>query len=73
MHLYDLLVINTMKQHQTAPRRQYVATWIFAILAMISWLSVLKNKWEINVQATTMSVQETNQHSQTFETILQNR
>lgn len=59
-----------MKQYKTSPRRQYVATWIFAILAMISGLSVLKDKWNINFQAETMSVQESNGHSETFETIL---
>ena len=64
-----------MKQHTTSPRRQYVATWIFAILAIVSWLSVLKDKAAIDVTATTMSVQEKteNKHSETFEEILEKK
>ena len=59
-------------QTKTSPRRQYIATGIFAIIAMISGLSVLSTKnWaQSTLSAQTMSVQEQptdNGHSQSIQ------
>jgi hypothetical protein len=60
-----------MKKQWTSPKWQYVATWIFAILAMISGLSALQ-KGPVDLSAQTASfVEDTwdNGYSETFELI----
>jgi len=66
-----------MKKQWTSPRWQYVATWIFAILAIVSSLSALsQQQWEVDITAETASVEDRiwdNGHSETFETIEQRK
>jgi hypothetical protein len=65
-----------MKQHSTSPRRQYVATAIFAILAIVTSMATLHQN-NTTLDAHTMSVSDTpqgdNGHSETFEYMLEKK
>ena len=55
-------------QPSTSPKRQYVATAIFAILAMVSGLSVVTKNNSLTAQTVSYtSDQAENGHSQTLE------